>query len=135
MRLAQNKIEVNRIKEVVNNLPDHSKFVLHSILITHRHYKKAGMQMAITTGEIYSVYKDLCQEEKYNSLTQRRISDFISELDMLGIINARIVSKGRQGQTREIQIQLSSDIIQSLYEDEMFKELAQYKYKNQSRLM
>ena len=45
------------------------------------------------------------------------------------------ISKGRQGQTREIQIQLSSDIIQSLYEDEMFKELAHYKYKNQSRLM
>ncbi|MCK4247835.1 MAG: cell division control protein Cdc6, partial [Methanomicrobia archaeon] len=37
-------------------------------------------------------------------LTQRRISDLISELDMLGILNARIVSKGRYGRTREIRV-------------------------------
>ena len=35
-------------------------------------------------------------------LTQRRVSDIIGEFDMLGIITAKIVSKGRYGRTREI---------------------------------
>jgi cell division control protein 6 len=35
-------------------------------------------------------------------LTQRRLSDILAELDMLGIINARVISKGRFGRTREI---------------------------------
>jgi cell division control protein 6 len=35
-------------------------------------------------------------------LTQRRISDIIAELDMLGMINAKVISKGRYGRTREI---------------------------------
>ena len=35
-------------------------------------------------------------------LTQRRVSDIIAELDMLGIINAKVISKGRYGRTREI---------------------------------
>ena len=32
------------------------------------------------------------------------MSDIIAELDMLGIISARVVSKGRYGRTRELSI-------------------------------
>ncbi|MEK6835171.1 MAG: cell division control protein Cdc6, partial [Nanoarchaeota archaeon] len=34
----------------------------------------------------------------------RRLSDIIAEFDMLGIINARVISKGRYGRTREITV-------------------------------
>ncbi|PSP66156.1 cell division control protein Cdc6, partial [Halobacteriales archaeon QH_6_68_27] len=37
-------------------------------------------------------------------LTQRRVTDLISELDMLGIVNAVVVSKGRYGRTKEISM-------------------------------
>ena len=37
-------------------------------------------------------------------LTQRRVTDLISELDMLGIVNAIVVSKGRYGRTKEISM-------------------------------
>jgi cell division control protein 6 len=39
-------------------------------------------------------------------LTQRRISDIIAEFDMLGLINAKVISKGRHGRTREIRVDL-----------------------------
>ena len=55
------------------------------------------------TGDIYEVYKQLCGKTDLRPLTQRRVSDIIGELDMLGIINATIVSKGRYGRTREIK--------------------------------
>jgi cell division control protein 6 len=136
VRAAQNKIEIDRITEVVRTLPNQSKLILFSILLIERQNKKAGITQIVTTGEVFEVYKDLCKKARYDCLTQRRITDLISELDMLGIITARVISKGRYGRTREIQVPSSSrDLIQILQEDEMFKELANYKMKSQSRLM
>jgi len=55
---------------------------------------------------------------------------------MLGIINARVISKGRYGRTRDIKISSSiEDIIKILQEDETFKELANYKIRGQARLI
>ena len=90
----------------------------------------------MTTGEVFDIYKELCKKSRSDSLTQRRITDLISELDMLGIITARVISKGRYGRTREIQMSSSSkDLLDVLQEDEMFKELADYKMKGQTRLI
>ena len=43
-------------------------------------------------------------------LTQRRVSDIIAELDMLGLINARVISKGRHGRMREIKLAIPKGI-------------------------
>jgi len=64
--------------------------------------KKEG----IFTGEVYSIYQKLCPTIGLSTLTQRRVSDIIAELDMLGIINSRVLSKGRYGRSREITIML-----------------------------
>ena len=45
-----------------------------------------------------------------------RISDILAELDMLGMINAKIISKGRYGRTREISLSLDENIILKLKE-------------------
>lgn len=135
VRSAQNKIELDRITEVVRTLPNQSKLVLYSILIHDKHNKKAGQQQAMTTGEVYDIYRELCKKIRYNCLTQRRIADLISELDMLGVITARVISKGRHGRTTEIQMSSTSrDLLDVLHEDEVFKELSNYKMKGQARL-
>lgn len=56
------------------------------------------------TGDVYSLYKEVCSKAALRPLTQRRLSDIIGELDMLGIINAKVISKGRFGRTREISV-------------------------------
>ena len=58
----------------------------------------------ILTGDVYESYKSLCTSCGFKTLTQRRLSDLIAELDLLGIINARVISKGRYGRTREIKL-------------------------------
>ena len=136
VKLAQNKIEIDRIIEVVRTLPTQSKLIILAILLQERHNTKMGSAGAITTGEVYGIYKELCRKTRTDFLTQRRVADLISELDMLGVITARVISKGRYGRTREIKMSSSSeDIIKILHEDEVFKELSNYKIRGQTRLI
>ena len=58
----------------------------------------------VFAGDVYEYYKKLCQQSGLRPLTQRRLSDIVSELDMLGIIHAKVISKGRYGRTREIKL-------------------------------
>jgi len=136
VKLAQNKIEIDRIVEVVRTLPTQSKLILLAVLLQEKHNDRTGTTGAITTGEVYEIYKELCKKTRIDSLTQRRITDLISELDMLGIITARVISKGRYGRTRDIRIPSSTgDIMNILQEDEFFKELSNYKIRAQTRLI
>ena len=136
VRHAQNKIEIDRIIEVVRTLPTQSKLVLFSVLLQDAHNKKEGKTGAITTGEVYSIYKGISKKTRTDSLTQRRIADLISELDMLGIITARVISKGRYGRTRDIKISSSVDeIMEILKEDDIIKQLSRYKFHGQTQLI
>ncbi|WP_225335821.1 Cdc6/Cdc18 family protein [Halomicrobium urmianum] len=99
VRQAQEKIELDRVVEVVRTLPTQSKIVLFAIILL----EKNGVHN-INTGEVYNIYKRVCEEIDADVLTQRRVTDLISELDMLGIVNAVVVSKGRYGRTKEISL-------------------------------
>ncbi len=107
---AQDKIERDRIVETVRSQPKHSKLVLYTIL------EMTTDEDEIATGDVYSEYKQLCTEVDVSELTQRRVSGLISELDMLGVINAKVISKGRYGRTRQISVDLSDDIRSQLRE-------------------
>jgi cell division control protein 6 len=136
VRMAQNKIEIDRIIEVVRTLPTQSKLILLAILLQERYNKKMETAGAITTGEVYEIYKELSKKTRTDKLTQRRIADLVSELDMLGVITARVISKGRYGRTRDIRMSSSADdIMKILQEDEVLKELSNYKIKGQTRLI
>ncbi len=114
---AQEKIERDRVVETVRNQPKHSKLVLYTIL------DMTEGEDEIATGDVYSEYKELCQEVDVSKLTQRRVSGLISELDMLGVINAKVISKGRYGRTRQISVDLSEDIrgqINELVEEKFY---------------
>ncbi|MFW6142214.1 MAG: ORC1-type DNA replication protein [Candidatus Saliniplasma sp.] len=110
---AKNKIEQDCVREAVNTLPTHSKLVLYSILLS----EKSGHDK-MTTGEVYAGYKELCIRSGMDPLTQRRITDLISELDMLGLINARVKSFGRRGRTREIQASVQNGETLEIIEDD-----------------
>ncbi|WP_058827449.1 Cdc6/Cdc18 family protein [Haloferax sp. Q22] len=104
VRQAQDKIELDRVVEVVRTLPTQSKIVLFAIILL----EKNGVRN-INTGEVFNIYKRLCEEIDADVLTQRRVTDLISELDMLGIVNAVVVSKGRYGRTKEISLSVPID--------------------------
>jgi cell division control protein 6 len=94
---AEEKIEHDRVLDVVSTHPKQFQATLYAILSVSIQNKEM-----IFTGEVYEVYKSLCAKVNLRPLTQRRVSDVIAELDMLGIVNVRVISKGRYGRTREI---------------------------------
>jgi archaeal cell division control protein 6 len=102
---AEDKIERDRLIDMVRTHPKQFQATLYPILLLGQSGKKD-----IYTGDIYELYKDICEKIGLRPLTQRRVSDIIAELDMLGIINAKVVSKGRFGRTREINISLSKTV-------------------------
>lgn len=114
---AQSKIERDRVVETVRSQPKHSKLVLYTIL------EMTEDEDEIATGDVYSEYKGLCEELEISELTQRRVSGLISELDMLGVINAKVISKGRYGRTRQISVDLSENIrgqLREMVEDKFY---------------
>ncbi len=104
---ANSKIEKDKILDVICSEPKQFQLVLHSIfeLID----KSKGKP--IFTGDVYNFYQDLCLRNKIDILTQRRVSDIIQEFDMLGIINVRVISKGRGGRMREIKLAIAKNIV------------------------
>ena len=38
------------------------------------------------------------------ALTQRRVSGILAELDLLGLVEAAVISKGRRGRTKRIKL-------------------------------
>jgi len=102
---ANNKIERDKILDVVSSEPKQFQLVLKAIVSLSENSKGS-----IFTGDVYNVYQDLCIRNHLEVLTQRRVSDIIQEFDMLGIINVRVISKGRGGRMREIKLAISKDI-------------------------
>jgi len=118
--MAEDKIEKSRVLEIIQTQPKQSQIVMYSIL--HVLDEKKSGEFA-ETGEVFENYKEVCKRTGNNILTQRRISDLISELDMLGIINAKLISKGRYGRTREIYMTIPMDILEKIratLESELF---------------
>jgi len=103
--LANDKIERDKILDIIGTEPKQFQLVLYSIFRLIEKTKDA-----IFTGDIYTYYQDLCKEVNVDVLTQRRVSDILAEFDMLGLINARVISKGRQGRTREIRLAIPESI-------------------------
>lgn len=104
---AEEKIEKDRIIDAIAHQPKQSQAALYAILSLRTKRKEN-----IFTGDIYEIYKEISSQIGLRPLTQRRISDIIAELDMLGVINARVISKGRHGRTREISVSIPPTILQ-----------------------
>jgi cell division control protein 6 len=76
-----------------------------------------------TSGEVVQVYRELAQVIDLDVLTPRRITDLISELNMLGVITTRVVSRGRYGRTKEISIDANTkQIYEVISSDPRLKE-------------
>jgi cell division control protein 6 len=66
------------------------------------------------TGDAYGAYRSFCTKINMRALTQRAFSDIVSELDMYGFIQARVLSHGRYGRTKEIKVNLPETLVHKL---------------------
>ncbi len=103
---ANEKIEKDKILDVVETGTKQFQMILYSII----DLVDKDENNSVFTGDIFDFYEQLCKKVKIDVLTQRRVSDIIAELDMLGLINARVISKGRHGRMREIKLAIPDNI-------------------------
>lgn len=108
IRLAQEKIEKDTNYEVLKNSTTHTKIVILAILKS-----KNG-----NTGEVYEIYSSLCNNAEHEPLTQRRITQIISELDQLGLVTSDVVSKGRYGRSQRIKITVPILTVRDAFKDD-----------------
>ena len=112
IRMAAEKIEENKEVVALRSYPLHEKLLILAIM------KSAE----ISTGEVYSTYKNLCKDIRQKELTQRRVTQMLSEIEMSGIITGRIVHQGTHGNTKKYRITVSPDMVKTTFKDEMILE-------------
>ena len=98
VKQAQAKIETDSMIECIATLPTQSKLILFSMLTLEHDWAR----ISLPAGKSPRVYQDIAPSIQLDILTHRRITDLISELNMLGVINTRVVSRGRYGRTKEM---------------------------------
>jgi cell division control protein 6 len=130
VKSAKNKIELDAVSEIINTLTNQSKIVLMSIIVN-----VDDGQTTMTTGDVYTTYKHICEAICQSVLTQRRVAGLISELDMLGVVHARVKSFGKAGRTKEIELNTPKEIVDKIKTDDLFRELATYRPPNQMTLI
>ena len=59
-----------------------------------------------------------CEQLGMDPLTQRRVSDLINDLDAIGVVNAKVVSKGRYGRTKIIRLSVPKKMVSEVLERE-----------------
>ena len=104
VREAKEYIEHNKVTDIIMTLPSQQQKVLESILYLTKRKEE------ITSGRLYDVYKEF---SKGDSVSYRRIFDFINELEMLGLISTKTISRGRgKGRTNIIDLQCDTELLE-----------------------
>ena len=132
VRLAQSQLEYDQVPPVLKTLPLHQKLLVLAIKLNEDN----GLRN-ISTGEAYRTYSEACMKISVEPLTPRRISSLLNELDTLGLIMARNVSKGRGGRSKQVNsaIPKGVDAVSTMSDSEpLIAEAALGRYNLQTHL-
>jgi cell division control protein 6 len=108
VRAGQDRIERDAPFIALKNAPVHQKIVIIAVIKS-----KSGI-----TGDVYDTYLDLCKQAEQKPLTQRRVTQIVSELDLLGLVSTDIVNQGRYGRSQKIKISIAPATIKEAFKDD-----------------
>ena len=109
VKRASDKMEHDRVEEALRSLPLQNKIILLAV---------SKFESGTNTGEVYLSYNALSRKMGTEVLTQRRVSGILAELDLLGLLEAAVVSKGRRGRTKRIRLLISKETIIKTFAEE-----------------
>lgn len=109
IRMAAKKIEENKEVTSLQSFPLHEKLLIIAAMKTSE----------LSTGEIYAVYKSLCKAVRQQELTQRRVTQMLSEIELSGIISGRIVYQGIHGNTKKYRLTIPSETIKETFKNDL----------------
>ena len=109
IRRASLKMEEDKETTALNSYPLHEKLLILAVM------KASGN----TTGEIYQSYKNLCKITRQKELTQRRITQMLSEIEMTGLITGKIIHQGMHGRTKKFSLTLNADTVKKAFKEDL----------------
>ena len=109
IRLARNKIEENKEVTALQSFPLHEKLLIVAFMKTSE----------LTTGAIYTAYKGLCKTVRQPELTQRRVTQMLSEIELSGIISGRIIHQGIHGNTKKYKLTITREMVKKTFKDDL----------------
>lgn len=133
---AQEELEREKEIDYIKGMPLQAQLVLTAVYLISKHSK----ERVIVSGDIYEVHMELTNKiPGTRSLSRRRISDYINELTLAGIINAKKRSMGYYGRTKVIHLNIDLSLLEkTLCQIKKIKNLLDYKpvliQKNKVRL-
>jgi archaeal cell division control protein 6 len=107
--IAEHSLEVDKTEELIWSLALQQRLALQGCYLGLKRHKGR-----ISTGTAYEFYRQVCESEGMGPLTQRRFSDMIGFMDLYGLLNACVTSKGRYGKTRELSSSLPPQIVEKM---------------------
>ncbi len=109
IRKASLKMEEDKETTALNSYPLHEKLLILGVM------KANGG----STGEIYQSYKNLCKITRQKELTQRRITQMLSEIEMTGLISGKIIHQGMHGRTKKFHLTLNTDTVKKAFKEDL----------------
>ncbi|GAB4327555.1 MAG: ORC1-type DNA replication protein [Promethearchaeota archaeon] len=98
------------IRQYLKELPLQMKTLLTALYLVHGN----GVPR-VKSGDLYDAYREVAQVVTgVNPLTPRRITDLVKELSINGIIHAKLVSLGRGGRFRVVELKIQADLVEEL---------------------
>ncbi|MDX1798066.1 MAG: cell division control protein Cdc6, partial [Candidatus Lokiarchaeia archaeon] len=111
VKKAQEDLENDHIMEYIKVMPLQAQLILASIYLI----SKFSPDHVIISGDIYDVYSEIRKLiPGIRQLTKRRISDYINELSLAGIISAEIKSMGHYGRTKIIKLDIDLELLEKV---------------------
>ena len=111
---AQEDLENDHITEYLKGMPLQAQLVLMSIYLI----SKFSPEHIIISGDIYDVHSEIRGLiPGVRQLTKRRISDYINELSLAGIISADVKSMGHYGRTKIIKMDIGIELFEKVLLD------------------
>ena len=109
VELAKESVERDIVAEIINSLPEHEQMTLYAIAELSEQGSMQRRLAGVTdgslfTGEVYEMYQEICLKLKNQPRTIRMISNYLSELEMQGLITAQLSGKYVRGNTRLIKL-------------------------------
>ena len=109
IRMAGQKIEENKEVTSLQSYPLHEKILIIAVMKTSE----------LSTGGIYTAYKTLCKTVRQQELTQRRVTQMLSEIELSGLITGRIIHQGIHGRTKKYKLTISPNMIKETFKNDL----------------
>ena len=109
IRRASQKMEEDKETTALNSYPLHEKLLIVAVMRAN----------GASTGQIYQAYKTLCKTVRQKEITQRRVTQILSDIELSGLITGKLVHQGMHGRTKKYNLTIHPDVVKNAFRNDL----------------